>query len=115
MEGGSTMPKIHYIAHSGQETVVEGAIGHSLMETAVRNGVAGIVGECGGGAVCSTCHVFVDPAWLGKVGARKDAEEALLEWVDGAADNSRLGCQIKISAALDGLVVRMPEKQNSQM
>ncbi len=109
------MPKIHYVAHDGRETVIEGKVGHTLMETAVKNGVAGIVGECGGAAACSTCHVFVDPAWLGKLGARNDAEDALLEWVDGAASNSRLGCQIKIAPELDGLIVRTPERQISQM
>jgi 2Fe-2S ferredoxin len=108
------MPKIHYVAYDGRRTAVEGEVGHNLMETAVKNRVAGIVGECGGSAACSTCHVFVDAPWLAKLNPRNTSEEALLEWVDGANASSRLGCQIEITPELDGLVVRMPEKQVSQ-
>lgn len=105
------MAKITYIEYSGTEHVVDVAAGLSVMQGAVANSVRGIIAECGGACSCATCHVYVDPAWVNRVGEKGSMEAALLEDVCGAQPNSRLSCQIKVSDALDGLVVRVPEKQ----
>lgn len=105
------MAKITYIEHSGTEHVVEAEPGMTVMEAAVKNSVPGIEAECGGACACATCHVYVDPAWKDKVGAREDMEEDMLDFAFEVEDNSRLSCQIKVTAELDGLVVKVPEKQ----
>ena len=92
---------------NGETHVIENADdGISLMELAKQNGVAGIMGDCGGGCACATCHVYVDQAWWPKVGEPDDIEFAMLDMVsDVQKDNSRLGCQIKMSPDLDGIEV----------
>ena len=105
------MARIEYIEAGGVEHVLDLEPGLSVMQGAVGNGVRGIIGECGGAASCATCHVYVDPAWLGKIGEKSATEEALLEEVCAPQSNSRLSCQIMITEELDGLVVRLPAKQ----
>lgn len=105
------MAKITYIEHDGTEHVVDVEDGLTVMEGAVRNMVPGIDADCGGACACATCHVYVDEAWTGKTGARSSMEESMLDFADDVRDNSRLSCQIKVSGALDGLIVRMPEEQ----
>ncbi len=105
------MPKITYIEHDGTEHVVEVPVGLSVMEGAVKNAIPGIDADCGGACACSTCHVYVDPAWLDKLPKREPMEEDMLDFAYQPQDNSRLTCQLKVTEALDGLVVRMPEKQ----
>jgi len=106
------MPSITYISHDGVTTTLEVRAGVSVMEGAVRNGVAGIDADCGGSCSCATCHVYVDPAWAGRVGPpASDDENDLLGLAAERQPNSRLSCQIKVSEALDGLVVRMPASQ----
>jgi 2Fe-2S ferredoxin len=105
------MPKITYIEHNGTEHVVEVAEGLSVMEGAVKNSIPGIDADCGGACACSTCHVYVDPAWLDKLPAKESMEEDMLDFAYEPKENSRLTCQLKVTPALDGLVVRMPEKQ----
>jgi 2Fe-2S ferredoxin len=106
------MPTITFIHPDGRSERVEAEIGDSAMRAAIVHGLDGIVGECGGSAVCATCHVYVDDAWIARLAAVGDDEDALL---DGAAcerqPNSRLSCQIKITSELDGLVLRLPERQ----
>lgn len=85
------------------ENVEEGT---SLMELGKQNGVAGIMGDCGGGCACATCHVYVDQAWWNRVGEPDDIEFAMLDMVaDVMKDTSRLGCQIKMKPELDGIEV----------
>ena len=107
------MPTITFIHPDNRSEDVNAEEGASVMLAALTHGVDGIVAECGGNAVCATCHVYVDETWLPKLDAMSDDEEALL---DGTASerlpNSRLSCQIKVSPALDGLVVRVPERQS---
>ncbi len=106
------MPNVTYISPDGKETTIEAREGDSVMETAVRNGVKGIVAECGGACACATCHVYVDDAFADVVGEPGDLEDDML---DGAAaerqPHSRLSCQIKMRAELDGLVVRIAPEQ----
>ena len=106
------MPKITYIEHNGAEHVIDVKSGLSVMEGAVKNNLPGIDADCGGACACATCHVYVDEAWVAKTGAKGAMEESMLDFAEGVQPNSRLSCQIKISAELDGLVVRLPESQH---
>ena len=106
------MPKITYIEHSGAEHVIDVKNGLSVMEGAVKNNIPGIDADCGGACACATCHVYVDPAWMDKVGSKSAMEESMLDFAENVEANSRLSCQIKVTDALDGLVVRMPESQH---
>jgi len=105
------MARITYVEFSGTERVLDVAPGLSVMQGAVENNVRGIIAECGGACSCATCHVYVDPAWFDRLGAKSPTEEALLEEVCDPQPNSRLSCQIRVSEELDGLVVRLPAKQ----
>jgi len=107
------MPKVTYVASDGSRQDIEVPVGENVMRGALYNGVDGIVGECGGGLSCATCHCYVDDAWTAKVGGpSSQAEEELLE--SAAAEvrpSSRLSCQIVMSPELEGLVVHLPERQ----
>ena len=105
------MARITYVEFSGAQRVLDIAPGLSVMQGAIENGVRGIIADCGGACSCATCHVYVDPGWVDKVGAKSATEEALLEEVCDAQPTSRLCCQISVTQALDGLIVRLPEKQ----
>jgi 2Fe-2S ferredoxin len=102
------MPTVTYIDFGGEHHVVDLQLGFSVMEGAVRNGVPGIPANCGGSCACATCHVYVDEAWSSKAGPRNELEEAMLESADDVKPNSRLSCQIRMTAELDGLVVHVP-------
>ena len=105
------MPRITYITHDGEPWKVEARAGDSVMAAAVANGVPGIDADCGGGCSCGTCHVIVDSAWSARTGEPGPMEEGMLGFVPERAETSRLSCQLTISDALDGLVVRLPEFQ----
>jgi ferredoxin, 2Fe-2S len=105
------MVKITYIQNNGASQTVEAQAGMTVMEAAVKNMVPGIDADCGGACACATCHVFVEPEWLDRTGSRSDMEEDMLDFAFDVRDNSRLSCQIKVTDQLDGLVVRVPEKQ----
>jgi len=100
---------VHFIQPDNTRQSVEGSEGMTLMETAREAGIPGILAECGGGAICSTCHVHIAAEWIGKVGP---AEQMLLELAPGRDENSRLSCQIVLTADLDGLTVTVPEEQS---
>ena len=105
------MAKITYVEFGGKEHVIDVASGLTVMEGARDNGVPGIEADCGGACACSTCHVYVDEAWREKVGSPTPMEEDMLDFGFDVRPNSRLSCQIKVTDALDGLIVRVPEKQ----
>ena len=105
------MAKITYIAHDGTRFEVEVENGSTVMENAIKNSVPGIEAECGGACACATCHVYVDNAWTGKTGSPEAMEEDMLDFAYDVQPNSRLSCQIKVTADLDGLVVKVPERQ----
>ena len=105
------MVKIKYIAFDGTETEVEADDHLSIMSAAVNNGIPGIVAECHGACCCSTCHVYVDPAWYARLPEPTDHELDMLEFALDTKDTSRLGRQIKITDELDGLIVHTPESQ----
>ena len=102
---------ISFVSTDGEVTTVAAECGFSLMEVAKRNGIAGIVAECGGACACATCHVHVDATWLEVVGAPGPNEADMLDFAHDRRPDSRLSFQIRISPALDGLVVRVPDGQ----
>lgn len=105
------MPKILFIDHAGTERLVETEAGKSVMQTALDNLVPGIVGDCGGSCSCATCHAYVDPAWLDKLPPQSEGEAMMLDGALNVEPNSRLTCQINVTAELDGMVIRTPASQ----
>lgn len=106
------MAKITYIEHNGTEHTYDVDNGLSVMEGAIKNSVPGIDADCGGACACATCHVYVDPEWIGKTGTKQDMEQTMLDFAVEVEENSRLSCQIEVSDDLDGLVVRLPQSQH---
>ena len=106
------MAKIHYIEHDGTEHVVEVGIGWSVMEGAVKNRIPGIDADCGGACACATCQVYVAPGWEDKLPPKSDMEETMLDFAPDVRPNSRLSCQLRMSAALDGIVLNLPKSQH---
>ena len=106
------MPSVVFILPTGETRTVDVAPGTTLMTAAVKNGVDGIIGECGGVCMCATCHVYVREDFLDKLPPIKDTEEAVLDVTNAERlPNSRLSCQIKMTEALDGLTVTVPSSQ----
>jgi 2Fe-2S ferredoxin len=105
------MASITYIEPGGQTQTVDAELGSTVMEAAIRSGIPGIEAECGGACSCATCHVYVDEAWAAAVGGPSPMEEDMLDFAFDVRPTSRLSCQIKVTAALDGLVVHVPERQ----
>jgi ferredoxin, 2Fe-2S len=105
------MAKITFIDSAGTARTVDGEVGSTVMEAAIKNGVPGIEAECGGACACSTCHVYIDDAWREKVGEPSPMEEDMLDFAYEVRPSSRLSCQIKVSDDLDGLTVQTPERQ----
>src|ERR1700731_1029143 len=107
------MPKGTYVEANGAKHVIDVPIEENVMRGAVYNDVPGIVGECGGACSCATCRCYVDEAWTAKVGGpASNAERELLKSAeDYRKPNMRLSCQFSMPPELDGLIVRLPEKQ----
>ena len=106
------MPDITLITADGTEHGFEAPTGVSLMAAATGFGAPGILADCGGSASCGTCHVIVDPAWAGKLPPPDNVERLVLETTAVTATAiSRLSCQVRLTADLQGLVVRLPERQ----
>ena len=106
------MPTIHFISHAGQRQTVDVPENDVLMQAAVRNGVAGIDADCGGQCACATCHVYIQSPWFEKLPAMADNEDSMLELASERRPNSRLSCQVKVTAELDGMEVHTPEGQH---
>ena len=107
------MPRITFIEPGGFRHEINAPIGITLMEAAKQNGVQGILALCGGACACGTCHVYVDADWLPTLAAREEMEEGMLEGAWQPRDNSRLSCQIHVTANLEGLVVTVPQRQGA--
>jgi 2Fe-2S ferredoxin len=103
--------KITYIEYNGTVHDIDVPTGFTLMQGAAKNGVPGILAECAGACACATCHVYIDPNWVDRLEPAHETEQALLEYAEDVQANSRLSCQIKVTADLAGLVVRLPERQ----
>lgn len=108
------MPKVTYVEYNGTAHTVNVPVGTSVMRGAVDNNIPGIDADCGGECACATCHVYVDAAWLSKVGLPEagSQEASMLSFAAVAQPDSRLSCQITMTQELDGLLVRMPEGQH---
>jgi 2Fe-2S ferredoxin len=105
------MPKIKFIEHDGTEHLVQAEPHRSLMQTALDRALPGIIADCGGNCACATCHVYIDESWVAKLPAPSKEEREMLECVLHPQANSRLSCQVPVTAELEGLVVRLPESQ----
>jgi ferredoxin, 2Fe-2S len=106
------MPIVTYVSSSGIVRKIDVPSGMSVMQAALNYRVEGILGECGGNCMCATCHVYVDPSFLNRIPSAKDDEKFMLSIAaEGPEKNSRLGCQIRMTEELDGIVVRLPGKQ----
>ena len=101
------MPKMTFIERNGNPKEVDAPMGLSVLEIAHKHGVD-IEGACEGSLACSTCHVIIDPAWFPKLEKPTEDEEDMLDLAFGLEKTSRLGCQIVMTGALDGLVVKLP-------
>ena len=108
------MPKMTFVERDGTRREVSAPLGLSVLEVAHKHGVD-IEGACEGSLACSTCHVVIDPAWFGKLPSPTEDEEDMLDLAFGLEKTSRLGCQLVMTEALDGLVVRLPSStRNAQ-
>ncbi|MCL6285862.1 2Fe-2S iron-sulfur cluster-binding protein [Ruegeria sp. 2012CJ41-6] len=106
------MVQITYIEHDGTQHDVQVADGLTLMEGARESSLSGIEADCGGACACSTCHVYIDAAWVEKLPAKDEMEEDMLDFAwEPDPTRSRLTCQIKVTEALNGLIVHLPERQ----
>ncbi len=106
------MPKVTFIEKSGKEHVVDAPAGLTVMEAAVKNLVPGIDADCGGACACATCQVYVAPEWQAKLPPRSEMEETMLDFAPDVRPNSRLSCQLRMSAELDGIVLHLPKSQH---
>ena len=106
------MPKVKFLQPDGSSQIVDADENISIMQAAVENQIPGIIGTCGGSMACSTCHCYIHPDWKSRVEAQDNEQtEEEIDILDLASDvraSSRLGCQIKLTDALDGLTVALP-------
>ena len=105
------MVNLTFVAHDGSERAVEAAPGTSVMAAAIANDIPGIDADCGGSCACATCHVYVADEWAAQVGGPNPDEAEMLTLASDVRPTSRLSCQIRLSEALDGLVIETPENQ----
>jgi 2Fe-2S ferredoxin len=106
------MPRVTYISHDQKATTLDIPVGTSVMQAAILHGIDGIVAECGGSCMCATCHVYVQGEQSGVTPAMQPDEDAMLEaTASPRLPNSRLSCQLVMTAEMDGLVVHLPELQ----
>ena len=105
------MPKIVFIEPGGARREITAPVGITLMEAARQHGIQGVVAQCGGACTCATCHVYIDPAWVAKLEPREDMEEGMLETAWEPRENSRLSCQVHVTAEMEGMQVTVPRQQ----
>lgn len=106
------MAKLIFVDSDGTEREIEASNGESVMEAAIKNSIPGIDADCGGACACATCHVYVDTAFMDKVGEQEEMEKSMLDFAENVEANSRLSCQITVSDELDGLRISTPESQH---
>ena len=108
------MPKMVFVTPKGERIEVDAPVGLSVLEIAHRNNID-LEGACEGSLACSTCHVIVDPAFFDRLSEPSEDEEDMLDLAFGLTHTSRLGCQIIMTEALDGLVVKLPAATRNMM
>jgi ferredoxin, 2Fe-2S len=107
------MVRITFVNSDGNQRETDAVIGETLAMTAMSNLVAGVIGECGGGLSCATCHIFIDDQWADVVGGPNEDELDMLETTAvPATERSRLSCQVMVGEELSGLIVHVPERQD---
>lgn len=102
------MPKITFIQRDGSRKEIDAPVGASLLRIAHDNDID-LEGACGGSLACATCHLVIDPHWYPQLPPKSTGEEDMLDLAFGLTETSRLGCQIKVTDDMDGLVVSLPE------
>ena len=107
------MAKITYVEHDGTEHTVDVKPGLSVMEGAVKNNIPGIDADCGGACACATCQVYVAPQWQAKLPPKGEMEETMLDFAPDVRPSSRLSCQLRMTAELDGIVLNLPKTQHA--
>lgn len=105
------MITLHFVLADGTRRSLQAKEGEVVMQVARRNGIEGILAECGGVCSCATCHVHIDAAWVDKLPAKAADEVDILEFAEGVDETSRLSCQLKVTGAMDGVVINVPESQ----
>jgi 2Fe-2S ferredoxin len=105
------MARITYIEFNGKRHEIDIPSGLSVMQGAIANNVRGVIAECGGACSCATCHVYIDESWVDRLENKNEEEAAMLDAVCNPQPNSRLSCQIKVTDAIEGLIVKLPAKQ----
>lgn len=109
---GRGLYKVTYVESGGKAHTITLREGWTLMEGAVKHRIPGIDADCGGACSCATCQVYVDAAWEDRLAPRGDMEETMLDFAPLRRANSRLSCQVKMTAELDGIVVHLPDTQH---
>ena len=105
------MPKIVFIEFNGTEHRIDALVGDSVMQAAANHMVPGIIADCGGNCACATCHVYIEEPWNERANPPSKEEKEMIECALHVTPASRLSCQVHVTAALDGLIVRLPESQ----
>lgn len=105
------MPTIVFVQPDGVRRQIEAPVGITLMEAARQHDVQGVIAQCGGACACATCHVYIGRQWLPQLAPSEEMEQGMLETAWEPRDNSRLSCQIHLTAALNGLEVSVPARQ----
>lgn len=100
-----------FIEDDGKTHTVAVAEGWSLMEAAVKNGIPGIDADCGGACACATCQVYVASQWCDKLPPKSEMEETMLDFAPNLRASSRLSCQLRMNASLDGIILYLPKAQ----
>jgi ferredoxin len=101
--------RVAFISRDGERVEAEGDEGFSLLEAGQAAGMP-LEGTCEGQMACSTCHVVVDPEWFPRLPPASEDEEDMLDLAAAVERTSRLSCQIRLTAALEGLTVRIPKE-----
>jgi len=107
--------KVTFIMRDGSKRDLTAEISQSLLDVARAHSIDEVEGACGGAMACSTCHMIVDKDWYGKLPPPTDDETDMLDLAPGITKTSRLGCQIKLTAAMDGLTVKLPQTTHSAL
>lgn len=106
------MVKLIFENAQGSQRIIEGREGDNIMFTAVSNGIAEVVGECGGAAMCATCHVYLSPDMAAIAAPKQEIEAEMLDCAAAeVTEMSRLGCQVEITAQMEGMVIYLPDSQ----
>jgi 2Fe-2S ferredoxin len=99
------MPRVIFHDVDGQRVEADVAVGNTVMEAALDNGVSGILAECGGACACATCHAYISDVWIPRLRPIEDMEDAMLDAANDRRPSSRLLCQVEMTPELDGLEV----------